>query len=127
MEQKIRPRLASIYDAIQQYAQENNGNYPPNLNALVPKYLTQEALAPIQMSNGTEVKIVYKRPAKDAGEDTVILEHDPPIRIVVTVFGETAETLQTLQVRKDGRITTKQETIANQERGRVPQPETGTN
>ncbi len=126
MEQTIRPRLAAVYDAIQQYAQANNGNYPPNLRALVPQYLTAEAIAPIKLSDGTEVKLVYRRPAPNAGDRTVILEHEPPIKITVTVFGETAETLQTLQVRKNGRITTKQETLTSQDRGSIPQPDTST-
>ncbi|MFQ3610617.1 MAG: hypothetical protein SNJ72_03885 [Fimbriimonadales bacterium] len=124
MEQTIRPRLAAVYDAIQQYVQDNNGQYPQDLKALVPKYVPEETIAPIKMSDGTEVKLVYRRPAPDAGERTVILEHDPPIKIVVTLFGETAETLQTLQVRKNGRITTKQETLTSQDRGKIPPPNT---
>jgi hypothetical protein len=47
METKVEPRLKSLYQAIQRYASDHNGKYPPNLQALTPKYIAPEALQPI--------------------------------------------------------------------------------
>lgn len=41
MERVVIPRMKSIYQALQRYAADHNGKYPPNLQALVPKYLYQ--------------------------------------------------------------------------------------
>lgn len=119
-EQKLKPRLTAIYQGIQQYAQANNGKYPPNLKALVPKYLTEEALTPVVMSDGTEYKFVYRPPKPNDPPDTVILEHEPPVKLVISVLGETAETRVTYQVGKDGKIREKTETVSSSNR-RTPQ------
>lgn len=119
-EQKLKPRLAAIYQGIQQYAQANNGKYPPNLKALVPKYLTEEALAPVVMNDGTQYEFVYRPPKPNDPPETVILEHKPPVKLVMNV-GESVEIQTTYQVGKDGRIRDKTETVTTSGR----QPQTG--
>ncbi|MCS6919632.1 MAG: hypothetical protein NZM28_07675 [Fimbriimonadales bacterium] len=112
-EQKLKPRLTTIYQGIQQYAQANNGAYPPSLKALVPRYLSEEAIAPVVMSDGTKYEFVYRPPKPNDPPETVILEHKPPVKLVISVMGETAETHTTYQVGKDGKIRDKTETISS--------------
>ncbi|MCX7924534.1 MAG: hypothetical protein N2554_01840 [Fimbriimonadales bacterium] len=115
-EQKLKPRLAALYRGVQQYVKANNGKYPPNLKALVPKYLTNEALAPAVMNDGTKYEFVYRPPKPNDPPETVILEHKPPVKLVISVRGETAETYITYQVGKDGKIRDKTETVASSAR-----------
>lgn len=112
-QQKLRPRLAAIAQAINQYAHDHNGKYPPHLKALVPKYLPEAALAPVVTSDGTKYEFVYHPPKPDDPPQTVILEHKPPVKIAFSAMGSTAETETTYQVRKDGRIREKVETISS--------------
>ncbi|MFN7016543.1 MAG: hypothetical protein ACK4P5_05145 [Fimbriimonadales bacterium] len=115
-EQKLKPRLTAIYQGIQQYTQANNGKYPPNLKALVPKYLTEDALTPVIMSDGTEYTFVYRPPKPNDPPETIILEHKPPVKLVVSILGETAETRVTYQVGKDGKIREKTEAVSSSDR-----------
>ncbi|WP_299044717.1 hypothetical protein, partial [uncultured Thermosynechococcus sp.] len=69
MEQVVEPRLKAIYQALQRYAADHNGKYPPNLQALTPKYISNDALQPISIDEKTQVKIIYKPPKPaDPGE-----------------------------------------------------------
>jgi hypothetical protein len=121
MEMKVEPRLKSLYQAIQRYTADHNGKYPPNLQALVPKYLDKEALQPIAIDEKTQVKIIYKPPKPSDPGDVIILEHQPPIVFKITMFGETVETRITLQVQKDGRIASLQESVSASGERRVRQ------
>jgi hypothetical protein len=112
MEMKVEPRMKDLYQAIQRYTADHNGKYPPNLQALVPKYINKEALQPIALDEKTQVKIIYKPPKPTDPGDVIILEHQPPIVFKVTMFGETVETRITLQVQKDGRIASSQESVS---------------
>lgn len=118
-EQKLKPRMRAIYEAISRYEQDNNGKYPPNLKSLIPKYLAEEAITPVVLSDGTKYEFVYRPPKPNDPPDTVILEHKPPVKLVFSVAGETAETHTTYQVRKDGKIRDKTETFSTS--GRQPQ------
>ncbi|OYT69885.1 MAG: hypothetical protein CFK48_07145 [Armatimonadetes bacterium CP1_7O] len=115
-EQKFRPRMRALYEAIRRYEQDNNGKYPPNLKSLVPKYLTEEAISPVVLNDGTKYEFVYRPPKPSDPPDTVILEHKPPVKLVFSVSGETAETHITYQLRKDGKIREKTENFSTTER-----------
>ncbi len=121
MEMVVAPRMNAIYQAIQRYTADHNGKYPPNLQALVPKYLGKDALQPIAIDEKTQVKIIYKPPKPNDPGDTVILEHQPPITWKMSIFGETVETHITFQIQKDGRISQMQETISSSGERRVRQ------
>jgi hypothetical protein len=77
--QVIVPKQRAIYDALQRYAADNNGKYPQSLKQLAPKYVAEDPTQPIQLDDGTEVRLIYKPPKPDAAPETVILEHKPPI------------------------------------------------
>lgn len=111
-EQKFKPRLSALYEAIRRYEQDNNGKYPPSLKSLIPKYLTEEAISPVVLSDGTKYEFVYRPPKPNDPPDTVILEHKPPVKLVFSLAGETAETHVTYQVRKDGTIRDKTESVS---------------
>jgi hypothetical protein len=121
MEMKVEPRLKSLYQAIQRYASDHNGKYPPNLQALTPKYIAPEALQPIPIDEKTQVKILYKPPKPTDPGDVIILEHQPPIVFRIKMFGESVETHITLQVQKDGRIVQFQESVSSSGQRRVRQ------
>jgi len=121
METKVEPRLKSLYQAIQRYASDHNGKYPPNLQALTPKYIAPEALQPIPIDEKTQVKILYKPPKPTDPGDVIILEHQPPIVFRIKMFGESVETHITLQVQKDGRIVQFQESVSSSGQRRVRQ------
>ncbi|MCS7300179.1 MAG: hypothetical protein NZ556_01300 [Fimbriimonadales bacterium] len=121
-EQKLRPRLAAIAKAINEYARDHNGKYPPNLKALVPKYLTNEAIAPVALKDGTKYEFVYRPPKPNDPPDTVILEHKPPVKVVASMLGETVEVQTTYRVGKDGIIRERTETITSAGR-RVLEPD----
>ena len=121
MEQIVEPRLKAIYQAIQRYTTAHNGKYPPNLQTLVPKYLNPEALQPIAVDEKTQVKIIYKPPKPTDPGDTIILEHQPPITMKMSVFGEKIEMRITLQIQKDGRVSQMQESISSSGERRVRQ------
>lgn len=123
-EQRLKPRLAAIAQAIEEYARENNGRYPPSLKALVPKYLPETALAPVVLEDGTKYEFVYRPPKPDDPPDTVMLEHQPPVKVTFSIMGETAETQTTYQVGKDGRIRERVETVSSS--GRRLSPQRGT-
>ncbi|GBC93176.1 hypothetical protein HRbin15_01664 [bacterium HR15] len=121
IEQVVEPRLKAIYRAIQRYAADHNGKYPPSLQVLVPKYLSKEMLQPVAIDEKTQVKIIYKPPKPTDPDDTIILEHQPPITMKMSMFGETVETHITLQIQKDGRVSQMQETISSKGERRVRQ------
>lgn len=121
IEQVVEPRMKAIYQAIQRYAKDHNGKYPPNLQALVPKYLSKEAIQPITLDEKTQLKVIYKPPKPTDPGDTVILEHQPPITMKMTMFGQTVETRITLQIQKDGRISQMQESVTASGERRVRQ------
>ncbi len=72
-----------------------HGQVPPNLNALTPKYLKPDALKPITLKDGTQIKWVYRPPKPDSAGDTVILEHTPPVTAEMK-FGQTLKANLTL-------------------------------
>ncbi len=113
MESVFEPRYNQVVNAIKQYLQDNNGKYPPNLQALVPKYLQADALQPIVLSDGRQIKFVYKPPKPDDPSDTVVLEHSPPLVMTIEVLGEKVETRFTYQFRKDGSVVQKQEQVTS--------------
>lgn len=119
-EQKFKPRMRALYEAIRRYEQDNNGKYPPSLKSLVPKYLSEEAISPVVLSDGTKFEFVYRPPKPNDPPDTVILEHKPPVKLVFSIAGATAETQITYQLRKDGKIREKTENVSTAER--KPQP-----
>ncbi len=122
MERMVIPRMKSIYQALQRYAADHNGKYPPNLQALAPRYLDQSYLQPIAVQGQkTPIKIIYKPPKPDAPPDTIVLEHQPPIVMKFGMFGESVETRITLQVQKDGQISQMQETLSSSGGRRVRQ------
>lgn len=119
IESVFEPRYDEVVEAIKQYLQDNNGKYPPNLQALVPKYLQADALQPIVLSDGKQIKFVYKPPKPDDPPDTVVLEHSPPVVMTVEMFGEKVETRITYQLRKDGSIAHKQEQVSSSGERRI--------
>lgn len=121
IEQVVEPRMKAIYQAIQRYAADHNGKYPSDLQALAPKYISKEALQPVAIDEKTQVKIIYKPPKPTDPDDTVILEHQPPITMKMSVFGETVEMRITIQIQKDGRISQMQESVSSSGQRRVRQ------
>jgi len=121
IEQVVEPRMKAIYQAIQRYAADHNGKYPSDLQALAPKYISKEALQPVAIDEKTQVKIIYKPPKPTDPGDTVILEHQPPITMKMSVFGETVEMRITIQIQKDGRISQMQESVSSSGQRRVRQ------
>ncbi len=113
IEQVFEPRFQKVTTAIQRYLQDNNGKYPPNLQALVPKYLQAEDLQPIELSDGTKIEFVYKAPKPNDPPSTVVLEHNPPVSIPIEMMGEKVDTRITYQFTKDGRIEQRQEQVTS--------------
>ncbi|MER3402470.1 MAG: hypothetical protein C4337_04050 [Armatimonadota bacterium] len=79
LQQEVAPHMKKIADAIQGY-QKDIGKYPPTLNALVPKYLPSQAVQVITLKDGTQLQWVYTPPKPTDAEDTIILEHKPPLK-----------------------------------------------
>jgi hypothetical protein len=64
MEMKVEPRLKSLYQAIQRYTADHNGKYPPNLQALVPKYTsTRRRCSPSPSMKRPKSKSSTSRPS----------------------------------------------------------------
>lgn len=92
----------AAYDALQQYAAAHNGRYPKSLKELTPKYAAEDLTRPIKLEDGSEVRLVYKPPQPNASPDTVILEHKPPIKSQMELFGQKVDMEFTYQVQLDG-------------------------
>ncbi|MCX7993901.1 MAG: hypothetical protein N2651_09565 [Fimbriimonadales bacterium] len=112
--QVVVPVQRSAYDALQQYATANNGKYPKSLKELTPKYAPNDLTKPIQLSDGTEVRLVYKPPKQGDPSDTVILEHTPPIKAQMEMFGQKIDMEFTYQVQLNGEIYQQQVIIDQQ-------------
>ncbi len=119
IESVFEPRYEEVVDAIREYLQDNNGKYPPDLKALVPKYLQADALEPVVLSDGKQIKFVYKPPKPNDPPDTVVLEHSPPLVMTMEVFGEQVEMRITYQFRKDGSVVQKQEQVSSSGERRI--------
>ena len=102
--QVVVPKQRAIYDALQRYAADNNGKYPQSLKQLVPKYVPEDPTRPIQLDDGTEVRLIYKPPKPDAAPETVILEHKPPIKTTMQLFGQKIDMQVTYQVQLNGEV-----------------------
>jgi hypothetical protein len=102
--QVIVPKQRAIYDALQRYSAENNGKYPQSLKQLAPKYVAEDPTQPIQLDDGTEVRLIYKPPKPDAAPETVILEHKPPINTTMELFGQKIDMQVTYQVQLNGEV-----------------------
>jgi len=102
--QVVVPKQRAVYDALQRYATENKGKYPQSLKQLAPKYVPEDPTRPIRFPDGTEVQLVYKPPKPDAAPDTVILEHKPPIKSTMSLFGQKVDMEFTYQVHLNGEI-----------------------
>jgi hypothetical protein len=102
--QVVVPKQRAVYDALQRYAAENRGKYPQSLKQLAPKYVPEDPTRPIRFPDGTEVQLVYKPPKPGAGPDTVILEHKPPIKSTMSLFGQKVDMEFTYQVQLNGEI-----------------------
>ena len=102
--QVVVPKQRAVYDALQRYAAENRGKYPQSLKQLAPKYVPEDPTRPIRFPDGTEVQLVYKPPKPDAAPDTVILEHKPPIKSTMSLFGQKVDMEFTYQVQLNGEI-----------------------
>lgn len=109
IEQEVKPPFQVIANAIKQY-HTDTGKFPPNLNALTPKYLKPDALKPITLKDGTQIKWVYRPPKPDSAGDTVILEHTPPVTAEMK-FVQTVKANLTLQLNKDFSMMLQQEMI----------------
>lgn len=109
IEQEVKPQFQTIANAIKQY-HTDTGKFPPSLNALTPKYLKPDALKPLTLKNGTQIKWIYHPPKPDATADTVILEHSPPVTAEMK-FGQTIKANFTLQLNKDFSMMLQQEMI----------------
>ena len=102
--QVVVPKQRAIYDALQRYVADNNGKYPQSLKQLVPKYVPEDPTRPIQLDDGTEVRLIYKPPKPDAAPETVILEHKPPIKTTMQLFGQKIDMQVTYQVQLNGEV-----------------------
>jgi hypothetical protein len=69
--------MLEIYDAIERYRQKNNGEYPKDLSALIPRYLSEagKMRCPADAS-GQRVSYQYFRPQKDSPETSPLLQCD---------------------------------------------------
>ncbi|GIV08047.1 MAG: hypothetical protein KatS3mg019_0138 [Fimbriimonadales bacterium] len=94
----------AAYDALQQYAAANNGKYPKSLKELTPKYATEDLTRPIRLSDGSEVRLLYKPPQQGTTPDTVILEHKPPIKSQMEILGQKVDMEFTYQVQLNGEV-----------------------
>ena len=102
--QVVVPKQRAIYDALQRYSAENNGNYPQSLKQLAPKYVAEDPTQPIRLDDGTEVRLVYKPPKPNAAPETVILEHKPPIKATMEILGQKVDMEFTYQVQLNGEV-----------------------
>lgn len=102
--QVVVPKQRAVFEALQRYAAENNGKYPQSLKQLAPKYVAEDPTRPIALPDGTEVRLVYKPPKQDAAPDTVVLEHKPPIKTNMELFGQKVDMEFTYQVQLDGQV-----------------------
>lgn len=102
--QVVVPKQRAVFEALQRYATENNGKYPQSLKQLAPKYVAEDPTRPITLPDGTEVRLVYKPPKPDAAPDTVVLEHKPPIKTKMELFGQKVDMEFTYQVQLDGQV-----------------------
>jgi hypothetical protein len=102
--QVVVPKQRAIYDALQRYAADNKGKYPQSLKQLVPKYVSEDPTRPIRFPDGTEVQLVYKPPKPNAGPETVILEHKPPIKATMEILGQKVDMEFTYQVQLNGEV-----------------------
>lgn len=102
--QVVVPVQRAAYDALQQYAAANNGKYPKSLKELTPKYSAEDLTRPIKLNDGSEVRLVYKPPQQGAAPDTVILEHKPPIKSQMELFGQKIDMEFTYQVQLNGEV-----------------------
>ena len=102
--QVVVPKQRAIYDALQRYAADNKGKYPQSLKQLVPKYVAEDPTQPIPLNDGTEVRLVYKPPKPNASPETVILEHKPPIKTTMQLFGQKIDMQVTYQVQLNGEV-----------------------
>jgi hypothetical protein len=66
-----RDNLQSIGEALQRYAQKNDGEFPENLSDLKKEDYLKDPGILIDPSTGREYH--YKRPAKDDPDDTVVI------------------------------------------------------
>lgn len=102
--QVVVPKQRAVFESLQRYAAENNGKYPQSLKQLAPKYVAEDPTRPITLPSGTEVRLVYNPPKPDAAPDTVILEHQPPIKSHMELLGQKVDMEFTYQVQLDGRV-----------------------
>lgn len=99
LRQEVAPPMKKIAEAIQRY-QKDTGKYPPTLNALVPKYLSPQEVQAITLKDGKQLQWVYTPPKPTDVDNTVILEHKPPLRWEIA--GSKADF--TLQLQKNFEI-----------------------
>lgn len=110
-QRQMNIRITGIKNAIELYKKDHNGDYPPNLKALVPKYLPEDQTKPFELDLKTKLEWVYKKPKPDDPGATLVLTHKPPIVIKGSVFGDRKDLYMEMSfeyyLQKDGEIMVK--------------------
>lgn len=104
---QCQQNMMEIYAAVERYRQRNGGQYPKELNELVPRYLSEagKLKCPADTS-GKPVSYQYFRPQKDTPESAPLLrcEHhvvmNEKVPLVMLKSGEMLRSSPTL--RRDG-------------------------
>lgn len=65
--------LLSLRGAIEGYRHDHNGAFPPDLAALSPTYISSGAIV-CRDQDGKPLQMDYAPPAKDASDDTVVVD-----------------------------------------------------
>lgn len=63
--------FSKVSDAVESYQKDNSGKYPPNLDALIPKYLADKST--LTSGGATPHPMVYTVPKADADGETVVM------------------------------------------------------
>lgn len=108
-QEQVANRFERLVKAIKLYRQDHGGAYPPNLDALAPKYLGSADLQPLQLDQATRLRWVYKPPKPTDPPETIVLIHQPAAKFRMSLFGETFEQDHLYYLRKDGEIIVRQE------------------
>jgi hypothetical protein len=107
-QRQMNIRINKIYDAINAYREDNKENFPPNLQALVPKHLPEDQIKPFELNPKTKLEWVYKKPKPNDPDSVVILTHKPAIVVKGSLYGDRKdlyiETHYEYQLQKGGQI-----------------------
>jgi hypothetical protein len=106
--QRCGPNLVTIRSALQAYQKAHQGHYPPTLETLTPRYLSDSSTLVCTASDGEALKVDYTPPKPNAPSDASVVSFCGSDATVMSFRNTSVSQRICVRLLKDGHIVSDQ-------------------